>query len=267
MNRVDRMLGARNSYRIGVSDIVRIVNNEPQPKYSLEVLPGDSWETRRAKQVIRAVVRAKSDLNMTTEELARKCSAFLADPESIKTSTLNGLFAGKRKSISIAELEMFASVLMLSVMDLMYPTNELVEVKPGEFQKSTNALWDRTHPLLFPGNDFRVGGRTQAVFTVARRSSWLEEATLRALYSIRVIGNADMKIRDVQWHLAQFQTEYFTLEALDPQGMDLPLTSSWAMEVFEEKQITEDFILSLESRFRGFTVGEYRPGHEHPEAS
>lgn len=112
--------------------------NSSAAKYSTDALPGDTWETRRTKQTVRAIARAKTELRITTEELAARCSEFLGD--EVKPTTLNGLFAGKRKSLSTAEVEMFAAVVRVSTLDLLYPPGEMVEVEPGRTLPSADAL-------------------------------------------------------------------------------------------------------------------------------
>lgn len=109
------------------------MNAVPEAKYSINPLPSDGWEARFTKQVARSVAFHKDSLGITTEELAARCGEFLNEPGAVKASTLNGLFAGKRKSIGIAEVFMFATALEVPVMSLLVPLGIVddVEVRPG----------------------------------------------------------------------------------------------------------------------------------------
>lgn len=250
-----------------MSVIVRIVNTEA--KYSLDALSGDEWEVRRTKQILRAVLRAKNEMNVTTEQLAQSCSRFMGAPDSVKTATLNGMFAGKRKSISMSEVEMFAKVLHQPVLDILYPAGEKVEVSPGRFASSADALADAVLPPLFSAT-VRFGGRAEAIIQILRRAGWLENATARAIWSLRRMSSqAPDRIRDVKYHLEAFHTEYFTMEALDnQQAITLPSTVHWALDTFDPQQITPSFLLELEPLFEGQAVGDYwfgRSNDEHQE--
>lgn len=103
------------------------------PKFSSDALPGDDWETRRTKEIIRNISLLKEMQGFTTEELRKRCNAFLSEPDRIKVSTLNGLFAGKRKTISATEVEMFASALDVPLQAVLFhPNQPQVEVRPGQ---------------------------------------------------------------------------------------------------------------------------------------
>jgi hypothetical protein len=56
---------------------------------------------------------------MTTEELAARCSYFAQDPDYLRPSTLSNLFAGKRKTISVTEVIIFALALRISPIALL----------------------------------------------------------------------------------------------------------------------------------------------------
>lgn len=126
------------------------------PNLSIQDLPGDDWETRFSKQVARNIAAYKSERKMTTKELAEACNEIYGEPGRVKIATLNGLFVGKRKSIGIGEILVFARALKVTPIMLMVPVinGEVVEILPGHFMSVADAASyitanDRRH-LLFP---------------------------------------------------------------------------------------------------------------------
>lgn len=250
---------------------MHIVNTKSPPKYSIEELPGDSWEKRRTKQTVRAIIRAKNEMNVTTEALASACNKYLGEPDSVKPATLNGLFAGKRESISLVEVQMFAAVLYMSVVDLLYPAGENIEIRPGEFASSPDALGKALSPPVL-GVGMRSLGRAEAVLNLLRRIIWLEDATARAIWAIRTQGESTVneRIQRLIWEVSSFNDAFLTLEVIDEKPLTVPSTVDWALENQDAESITPSFILTLEPRFEGQSVGNYKlNGHsdvEHPEA-
>lgn len=97
-----------------------------QPKTSPDPLPGDDWETRLTKQVARTVNHYRRATGLTTRMFAELCNIELrgnrdATWQEIKPTTLNNLFAGKRKSIGLGEIMLFARVLGVPPVALMTP--------------------------------------------------------------------------------------------------------------------------------------------------
>ncbi len=244
-----------------MSAIVPIVITNGQ-KYSIEALPGDPWETRRAKQIIRAIIRAKNSIRpaMTTQDLARACSSYLGEADAVKTGTLNGLFAGTRKSISAQEVEMFASVLYMDVLELLYPAGEQVEVRPGQFKNSADALADAIMPPVMD-NPMRFG-RTEAIVTLVRTAGELEDSTARAIVAIKTGATEyiSISIQHIRYLALALKEQHSALGNLDSQGLQLTGTVRWALSMFEQGQITPEFLLSLEPLFAGHSVGDYRIG-------
>lgn len=103
-------------------------------KFSLDDLPGDDWEVRFTKQIVRTIAHYRDLRGLTTEQLAVKCSEAYGEPGKVKGNTLNGLFAGKRKSIGVAELLVFARALEVPPIFLFLPmaTGEEVEISPDD---------------------------------------------------------------------------------------------------------------------------------------
>ncbi|GGM41902.1 NAD-glutamate dehydrogenase [Microbacterium saperdae] len=96
------------------------------PKTSPDPLPGDSWETRLTKQVARTVNHYRRASGLTTKAFAQLCNIEFrgngdAGPQEIRPTTLNNLFAGKRKSIGLGEIMLFARVLGVAPVALMTP--------------------------------------------------------------------------------------------------------------------------------------------------
>lgn len=110
-------------------------------KQSINPLPDDDWETSLTKRIARNIARAKDEVGLTTEQLAALCSTFLGKQGAVKATTLNGLFAGKRKSVSAAELVMFSACLDVPVLALLTaPFDTDVEIRPGRSMPPLRAL-------------------------------------------------------------------------------------------------------------------------------
>lgn len=87
---------------------------------------------RRTKEIVRNIARIKEMQGFTTQQLADRCNEFLGEPGKIKLSTLNGLLAGKRRTISATELEMLSAALDVPLLGLLYlPQEKEVEIRPG----------------------------------------------------------------------------------------------------------------------------------------
>lgn len=96
------------------------------PKTSPEPLPGDDWETRLTKQVARTVNHYRRASGLTTKLFAEMCNIELRDnhagpSQEVRPTTLNNLFAGKRKTIGLGEIMLFARVLGVPPVALMTP--------------------------------------------------------------------------------------------------------------------------------------------------
>jgi hypothetical protein len=108
------------------------------PKTSADALPGDDWGTRLTKQIARTVNHYRREMGLTTSALAILCNIAIRDDENsdeIKATTLNNLFAGKRKSISVDEVIMFARVLGVPPVALIVPlgVENSSEAWPGQY--------------------------------------------------------------------------------------------------------------------------------------
>lgn len=108
---------------------------------ALQYAEGDSWGVRRTKQIVREISAWRATRGLTTEVLAERCTEWLGETENpVTTAWLNSLFAGKRKGLSLAEIEMFAAVLRVNLLELVYPTGERVEVKPELMRESADVI-------------------------------------------------------------------------------------------------------------------------------
>lgn len=252
-----------------------MVNVNTALKYSLDALEGDGWEVRRAKQMIRFIARERSRGTMTTQELARRCSKFLGADDAIKTSTLNGLFAGKRKSLSVAELEMFASVLGLAVDEIMYPAGEQIEVRPGEFLSSADALVNAFSVSLPSAvGSIRVGRRAEAAFAIVKSADEIEDVVVRAIGSWRLGALAPITLghrlvslaytpKALQRQLETYRSTWRDEPPTLSEGVRalLSIDLSAALEGEDPNiEMAMQMLLPLESYFVGYVVGGYRLG-------
>lgn len=257
---------------------VAIVN--AAAKYSLEPLEGDGWEVRRAKQMVRALARERAKGGMTTEELARRCSRFLGEEGAVKTATLNGIFAGKRKSFSVAELEMFAAALSLPIDRILFPTGEQIEVRPGRFKSSADALVS-SMSVTFPAASYpvRVGGRAEGALAIVQDAEEIADAAARVIGGYRLglgtenylalrmmrLGFAPQNLsRSIQRYRETWHEEPPTI----PPGVSAVLEVDLRTALSADKPDYEAAIamlLPLEPLFEGIWIGDYRLGG--PESS
>ncbi|WP_181422561.1 hypothetical protein [Curtobacterium sp. MCLR17_043] len=123
-------------------------------KTSAEPLPGDSWEVRYTKTVVRAIAHYKAAAGMTTGELAAAVSLRAGDPGYLKPTTLNNLLAGKRRSIGVAELLLFAFALEVPPLALLVPVGieDSVEMGP-DWRIATVDAVDLVTRSLFVGDE------------------------------------------------------------------------------------------------------------------
>lgn len=226
---------------------VAFVNTSP-PKYSLEPLVGDDWETRRAKQVIRAVVRAKNEIKVTTEELARRCSELTG--REVKTATLNGIFAGKRKAVSLSDLEAFSQALIVPLTDLLYPPGEEIEVRPDIFMSAADAL---TSSLT--RGPFDLPALRTSRLLLFKQTTWrLERATEAALDALMAPADAEpspevkSRLEILRFAIFEFQKEYYGIEA-DNDSPTLSKRVSWALDAYPLEVVTARYVENLRPLF------------------
>lgn len=246
--------------------IVLIVNT---PKYSIEDLPGDTWEVRRTKQVARAILRTKIARGMTTDALAKQCSVYLGEENAVKTSTLNGLFAGKRRTISFTEIEMFSQVLGISMLELLYPVAETVEVRPGVTKTSADALVRSLKAVLdFGQTTLWVQSRDAAVLDVIERAWTVDMHAGKAIYAVQKFGpehsQSRLNLEKLKYAVFSFKNAVRRLKEHGEQIPSIPKTVEWALE-FEGDEVPVDFLLfAIEPLYKdtGTLIGDYRLGGE-----
>lgn len=249
-------------------------------RYSLDPLPGDEWEVRRTKQILRAVVRQKNELKMTTEELAKRCAKFL-DVEEFKPATLNGLFSGKRKSVSATELEMFSAVLHCSVLDLLYPPGEEIEAPDGSKRPSGAALVANTHVMLpTASGPIWVGGRVASIVELMSAYRNVEHHMVNLIGTYR-LGYGESRTREkyfqLGWALSalehrieEHEKGYSEPPPYLPSGishlLDLALEAPDSPDGFSMDLVLPR-ILDLEPYFEGHSFGRYKLGANHATAA
>lgn len=241
------------------------MNSEP-PKFSVERLPNDPWEVRRTKQIVRAIIVAKQAKKWTTEELAERCNRFLDEPGAVKVSTLNGLFAGKRKTITATELEMFASVLHVDLLSLMYPVGEPVEVGPRGVMVSSEALVKIVLADIHLADNvilFEIS-RTQNLLDLRRGAHELLNEAVGAIGSLRRLGlenpESQYKIDSLRWKLQSVQRLVKAIDKGGDSASDLiPGEIAWMLTIDPER-LSADLVLSGEKFLTAWSVGGYQLG-------
>lgn len=102
-------------------------------KTGIEDLPGDDWEARFTKQVVRNIARYKDERSMSTVDLASRYSEVVGELGALKPTTLNNLLAGKRSRIAITEILLFAKALNVPPVALVFASdNRSIEVSPRQ---------------------------------------------------------------------------------------------------------------------------------------
>lgn len=254
------------------------MNVNSAPKYSLESLEGDEWEVRRTKQILRAVVREKEARRVTTEVLAARCSAFLGAPESVKKATLNGLFAGKRKTISITELAMLAHALATPVWDLIYPAREKIEVRPGVLMSAADALVADSFislPVAGTGNMIHIPGRLVDTSRLITRSEVLTDHVARAIAHKRVgiglghhLASAAYEAFEFRLNLAKYEELYGEAPTLRSGVREVASLTFNRNEVAQGGDASDHFaaqLLAIEHLFAGISIGDYELGSANGE--
>lgn len=245
------------------------------PKYTLDDLPTDGWEVRRTKQIVRAMVSAKNELGMTTEQLASRCNEWLGETDAVKPATLNGLFTGKRKSLSVTEVEMFAAVLLLPLLDLIYPPKQAVEARPRHEVASVDALVTALRPLVyFPGYrgpyGVPVGSRAEEVLSFVRAAWSVENSAVRAIGEVRTSGwddaYAKTRIERFKVAITELNHQASKLEERFGEVPTLQEGSRWALAVNGgpawDDEIDDELLNRIEPLFVGHEYKGYRLGRQ-----
>lgn len=245
------------------------------PKYSLEPLDGDEWEVRRTKQILRAVQRDKEARRLTTEALAERCSRFLGEPDSVKKATLNGLFAGKRKTISITELTMLSRALGTPLWDLLYPVGEDIEVRPGVVMSSADALVADSF-LSFPvsgageNNRLHLPGRLVDTSQLITQSEVLADHVVRAIAHLRAgvglghhLSSAAYQAFELRLKIASYEERYGEIPTLNSGVREVAELRFNRNEVAQGGDAADQFaaqLLAIEHLFAGVSIGNYQLG-------
>jgi transcriptional regulator with XRE-family HTH domain len=105
-------------------------------------MTADEWESAFTQVIVRNLAAAREDAGLTIEQFAGRCDAVVGEKGRFKPNTLQGLFAGKRKNLSYAELAVFAAALDLRLESLLIPvlTGELVPLPDGR-QLTPIEMW------------------------------------------------------------------------------------------------------------------------------
>lgn len=245
------------------------------PKYSVQALPGDDWEVRYTKTIVRTIVSLKEQLGITTEELAARCNLFLHEPDKIKTSTLNGLFAGKRKSISVPEVIMFAAALNTPVMSLISPPwVQGIEVRPGERMEAVRAMRtmigvenlyreSSSNPLHMwvepdgPHNDYKGQSTSDIVMHWAAEEALLVD--MSTLLNSIEMGSDELilnaRVEATRLALAEYHSWSDRLGRHALQPPELLDYLSWVPEL-DPKQFTLDFAREVLKRRNASSRGD-----------
>ncbi len=235
----------------GVSAIVRNVNTDAA-RFSLDTLPSDEWGARRTKQIFRAIARAKNAAGLTTDQLATMCSDYLGEPGAIKLGTLNGMFAGKRKSISVVEVEVFAAVLGVPFFDLIYPPREVVERNPTVSTTGAamirNAVGDRSRLDIILYNDTLL----KTIF----------QATARAILAATSADEDQVEgsLIDLRNYVGLWARQAPIASA---EGVELPELLKWVADIFDpENQIHAKYVQRLRKIFEGQDLAALAAGND-----
>ncbi|WP_144797730.1 hypothetical protein [Microbacterium paludicola] len=150
-------------------------------------MPSDAWEIAFTQVIVRNIAAAREDAGLTIEQFARRCDEVVGEPGRFKSNTMQGLFAGKRKNVTYAELIVFATALDLKLESLLLPvlTGELLPLPDGR-ELTVLEAWTHVSEVA----DKEAGERTTRIPKARVRSRLVRRAarqqaelykTLRAL--------------------------------------------------------------------------------------
>lgn len=275
------------------------------PQYSLNPLPGDDWEVRFTKSVIQNIARYKDERGMTTAELADACNAIYGEPGRVKASTLSGLFAGKRRSIGVAELLIFAQALNVPPLVLLFASdNREVELSPtGPISTRSNRAYDwfrgfRPIPKASP-NEFWDAGKPMVDLDAAGMKAGsvhrmnVELVSLRAAEEItggRISRHTDDELIQAFSDLAKLRRRladdgihpplvYSYMRFVDEQPLELPavpISVGLPQSAYERIEArTAELVALAEAKNRGapqseeelFTMRDDEDEHGAPQNS
>ncbi|MGM1018008.1 MAG: hypothetical protein ACQEW8_10770 [Actinomycetota bacterium] len=211
---------------------------------------------------------------MTTEQLAERCSTFLGAPNAMKRATLNGLFAGKRKSLSITELSMLSNALHADLWDFVYPAGEEIEVRPGRFAASADALVSEMFvslPIVGAGKTVRFPGRLIAAAEIVSAAENLADHVVRAIAHARVgigaghhLASAAYEAFDLRVKLGSYERTYRedppSIAAGVSAVVELSFNRNEVAQGAEAARRFEAELLAIEYLFAGVSIGEYKLG-------
>lgn len=154
----------------------------------MRFMTASTWESDFTAVLVRNIAAVRADVGMTIEAFATRCNEVVGEPDRFKPNTLQGLFAGKRKNLSVAELVVFAEVLGLPIASMLIPaiTNEKVPMPNGD-SLSPIEWWekialDTTHGVAAPmGFD---SGRKSFHSTIAVKEAAENLKRLRASFGL-----------------------------------------------------------------------------------
>ncbi|WP_159576065.1 hypothetical protein [Microbacterium sp. 8M] len=198
---------------------------------------------------------------------------FMGEVGSVKKATLNGLFAGKRKTLSITELAMLADALHVSMWDLIYPVGEEIEVRPGHFASAADALANDALVTLPGGRETtwsRVPGRIVETAEVVMAGESLNNHVTRAIAHARAGVGQDNHLASAAYEAFELRTRLGTYEKFYGDAPTLPesvrrvLAMSFNRnEVAQGGEAARAFelqLLTLEDLFVGVSIGSYQLG-------
>lgn len=136
-------------------------------------MTADAWEKAFTHVIVRNLAAVRDDVGLTIDQLAKRCDEVVGEAGRFKPNTLQGLFAGKRKNVTYAELVVFAQALGLPVAALLVPvlTSEPVPM-PGGSELTPTEWWAElalsTTRSITGGGGMKSGRRAQWASVVVR---------------------------------------------------------------------------------------------------
>lgn len=158
-------------------------------KTSAYPLPGDDWEVRFTKTIVRSIAHYKTAAGLTTRDLAAACGVAAGDPDYLKPTTLNNLLAGKRRSIGVAELLVFAQALEVPPLALLVPlgVEDTVEYWPNHSMSTADAVHLLTSsPWEMLGSDIEdaAPGRAAVILRLLRQHDAADAALADQVWQV-----------------------------------------------------------------------------------
>jgi hypothetical protein len=239
----------------------------PSKPTSIDELPDDDWEARFTKAIVRNLARLRAYAGMTIDEFATACDEVAGEPGRFKANTLQGLFAGKRKTIALSELVIFAEALRVPLIALLVPVVEPEAIEWTPRRRTVPiGIWDLVTGFIGAGSEepnemsevvqhffdlikFQRDARKQAMngaFTLAYNSD--------PNTSFKLVGSVEVVLERFRGSARQYQSWTSELEKIGIAEQSDDEIAAW-LKYVDPETVTIEGISAFVRKFEGQDSG------------